>query len=281
MKPKEILYLLGFKPKQKTFGYSVNHFDLSSDGPVDYAQWLHPGETKKVLTQSSVDELRRFLKAGDVAIDIGAHTGDTSIPMALAVGKSGCVLALEPNSYVFEVLKKNCELNPEKTNIVPLNFAATSIDGNFVFEYSDSGFCNGGFHEGISKWIHGHAFLLDVEGKNLHNFLKREYSDMIPRIRYIKIDAEGYDFTILQSLRGLLSECRPFVKAEVFKRTGRELRIKMYQFLRNLEYEIYRVENESKYRGNPLREKDLTKWRHYDIFCIPAEVSSKNQVATE
>ena len=83
MKPKEILYLLGFKPKQKTFGYSMNHFDLCSDGPVDYAQWLHPGETKKVLTQSSVDELRRFLKAGDVAIDIGAHQFSLRCPREL------------------------------------------------------------------------------------------------------------------------------------------------------------------------------------------------------
>jgi FkbM family methyltransferase len=281
MKPKEILYLLGYKPKSQKFGYTISHFDFPVDGPVDYAQWLHPGETKKVLTQSSVDELRRFLKTGDVAIDIGAHTGDTSIPMALAVKKSGCVLALEPNPFVFDVLKKNCELNPEKTNIIPLKFAATPGDGNFVFEYSDSGFCNGGLHEGISKWIHGHAFQLQVVGKNLRNFLQKEHPSLIPRIRYIKVDAEGYDFTILQSLRSLLSECRPFVKAEVFKRTRSELRIKMYQLLRNLEYELYRVENESNYRGDRLSEQDLTKWRHYDIFCVPAELSPKIEVARE
>jgi FkbM family methyltransferase len=271
VKPKEILYLLGFKPKAQKFGYSIGHFDFPDDGRIDYAQWLHPGETKKTLTQESVDELRKFLKPGDVAIDIGAHTGDTSIPMALAVGKSGCVLALEPNSYVFEVLKKNCELNPGKTSIIPLNFAATSADGNFVFEYSDSGFCNGGLHEGISKWIHGHAFLLDVEGKNLHNFLQREYSALIPKIRYIKVDAEGYDFTILQSLSGLLSSCKPYIKAEIFKKTSRPYREKMYRFLVNLGYEIYRVENEANYRGVVLREQDLSKWRHYDVFCVPSE----------
>ena len=34
---------------------------------------------------------------------IGAHIGDTTLPIALAAGKKGFVLALEPNPYVFHV----------------------------------------------------------------------------------------------------------------------------------------------------------------------------------
>ncbi len=270
MKAKDIFFLLGLRPRPRTYGYTVNTFNLPGEGPVEYAQWNHPNETRKVLTQSSVDELRRFLKPGDVAIDVGAHTGDTSIPMALSIGKSGCVLALEPNPYVFAVLRKNSGLNQEKTNVIPLNFAATSTDGEFTFEYSDAGFCNGGLHEGISKWKHGHAFQLKVTGKNLPDFLHREHSGLIPRIRFIKVDAEGYDFTILQSLSALIAGVKPYIKAEVFKRTDRASRVKMYQFLVNLGYEIYRVESDSNYRGERLHENDLTSRRHYDIFCVPA-----------
>ena len=269
MKPKEILFLLGLKPAPRTFGYTINTFHLPSHGTVEYAQWLHPNEKKKVLTQASVVELKRFLAPGDVAMDIGAHTGDTSLPMALAVGKSGCVLALEPNPYVFTILKKNSELNQDKTNIIPLQFAATPVDGEFEFEYSDAGFCNGGFHEGVSRWKHGHAFRLKVQGKNLQGFLQREYPGLIPRIRFIKVDAEGYDFTILQSISGLIAKNKPYIMAEVFRRTDRELRLKLYHFLTGLGYAVFRVESEANYHGQRVEEGNLTKWPHYDIFCMP------------
>jgi FkbM family methyltransferase len=51
-----------------------------------------------------VDFYQRFLTKGAVAIDIGAHTGDTTVPMALAAGNTGLVLAFEPNQYVYKIL---------------------------------------------------------------------------------------------------------------------------------------------------------------------------------
>lgn len=271
MKLKEIIYLLGFKPKPKTFGCEIKVFDLPKDGPVQYAQWLHPSETKKTVSQESVDELRRYLDPGDIAIDIGAHTGDTTIPIAIAVGKSGCVLALEPNKYVFPVLKKNSELNPDKTNIIPLMFAATPTGGTFEFEYSDSGFCNGGLHEGISKWRHGHAFKLEVEGRNLQSFLDKAYPDLVSKIRYVKVDAEGYDCTIIQSIANLISRYKPYIKAEVFKKTNHAQRRTLYDTILIHGYDIHKVDSDSSYLGELIGEEDMTRWDHFDIFCVPRE----------
>jgi FkbM family methyltransferase len=183
VKAKELFYMIGLRPKAQTYGFEIKTFDLAEDGKIQYAQWLHPRETPKQITQESVDELRRFLSPSDVAIDIGAHSGDSTIPMALAVGKSGCVLALEPNSYVFPVLAKNAELNPDKTHIIPLPFAATPEDAELTFQYSDSGYCNGGQFDQISRWSHGHAFELRVQGKNLLRFLQKSKPELIPKIR--------------------------------------------------------------------------------------------------
>ncbi|MGH7704163.1 MAG: FkbM family methyltransferase [Gemmatimonadales bacterium] len=269
MRPKEILYLLGLRPRPRSYGYEIQTFDLPVDGLVQYAQWLHPGETRKYLSQEFIGALRRFLAPGDVAIDIGAHTGDTTVPIALAVGKAGCVLALEPNRYVFPVLQRNSELNPEKTNIIPLMLAAAPSDGVFEFEYSDAGFCNGGFHEGISRWRHGHAFKLKVQGRNLLALLQAEYPALVPRVRYLKVDAEGYDFAILRSLEGLIAERRPYLMAEVFNRTGAEQRRQMYRFLAGHGYRVYRVEDPANYRGALIQEDDMTTWRQFDVFCVP------------
>ena len=138
------------------YGFQVKSFDLIDDGKVDYAQWLHPYEQPRVISQSNVNFYKNYAKPGSLVIDIGAHTGDTTVPMSVAVGKNGTVLALEPNPYVYKILLKNAELNKDKTKIIPLNFAATDSDGEFEFNYSDASFCNGGFFQKIQNQNHGH-----------------------------------------------------------------------------------------------------------------------------
>src|SRR5262245_27638099 len=86
------------------FGRELRTFDLADDGRVEFAQWLHPFDRPTVISQASVDGVRRFVQPGDFAIDIGAHSGDTTVPMALAAGSTGCTLALEPNPHVFKIL---------------------------------------------------------------------------------------------------------------------------------------------------------------------------------
>lgn len=261
--------MLGLRPKPRTYGFTVRVFDLPHEGRVEYAQWLHPSETPKAMTQEAVNELRRFLHPGDFALDIGAHTGDSTLPMALAVGTTGCVLALEPNPFVFPVLAQNAQLNPTKTRIVPLSFAATPTEGDFVFEYSDPGFCNGGRHEGISKWRHGHAFPLTVHGQNLETYLRAHYRHLLPKLRYIKVDAEGYDYTILTTLSRLIAEYTPYIKAEVYKHTNRSQREQLWQFLRRYHYTVYRVEHDSHSQCDIVEVADVMRWRHFDIFCTP------------
>jgi FkbM family methyltransferase len=270
MKAKELFYMIGLRPKAQTYGFEIKTFDLGTDGKVEYAQWLHPRETPKQITQESVDELRRFLSPGDVAIDIGAHSGDSTIPMALAVGKSGCVLALEPNSYVFPVLAKNAELNPDKTKIIPLPFAATPEDAELIFQYSDSGYCNGGQFDNISRWSHGHAFELRVQGKNLLKFLQASHADLIPKIRYIKVDAEGNDEAVIHSISELLSRHKPFLRIEMYRKLNEEQRQSLYRAVTSLGYELHRILSEENYRGEVIRENELSRWKHFDALCVPA-----------
>jgi len=61
VKLKELPYFLGLQPGPKTYGHKIKQFDLPGDGSIEYAQWLHPHETEKEITQQSVDELRKFL----------------------------------------------------------------------------------------------------------------------------------------------------------------------------------------------------------------------------
>jgi len=273
VKVKEFFHLLGLKPQPKTFGFVIEAHELPKEGRVEVARWLHPGAYRAAPPQAVVDQLRRFLRAGDVAIDIGAHTGDTAIPIALAVGPSGLVLALEPNPYVFPVLERNAALNPGKTSIMPLMFAAMRADGFYEFQYGEAGYCNGGFHEGMSKWQHGSAFKVRVEGKNLQNLLTQRHADLIPRLRFIKVDAEGFDLPILETLEGLIRGQRPYLQVEMFdlRKSAPAYRLKLYDFLVGHGYEVRRKESDENVLGDLITPENLLRWNVYDVFCLPKE----------
>jgi len=275
LRAKEFIYLLGLKPKPKTFGFVIEALDLTGDGRIEVARWLHPGAYRIVpaQVQAAVDQLRRFLRAGDVAIDIGAHVGDSTIPIALAVGASGAVLALEPNPYVFPVLERNASLNRDKTNILPLKFAAMRADGSYEFQYGDEGYCNGGFHEGMSKWLHGSAFKVQVEGKNLPTFLRRTHADLIPRLRFIKVDAEGFDLAVLETLEDLIWSRRPFLQVEMFslRKSTPVYRLRLYDFLVGHGYHVHRMPGNENFLGDLVTPGNLMRWNVYDVFCVPKD----------
>jgi len=275
LKAKEFIYLLGLKPKPQTFGFVVEAHNLARDGRIEVARWLHPGAYRiaAVQVQAAVDGLRRFLRAGDVAIDIGAHTGDTTIPIALAVGSSGVVLALEPNPYVFPVLERTAALNPDKTNIVPLNFAAMRTDGSYEFQYGEAGYCNGGFHEGMSKWLHGSAFTVQVQGRNLPAFLEETHADLIPRLRFIKVDAEGFDLAVLQTLERLIRSRRPYLQVEMFslRKSTPAYRRQLYDFLVGHGYAVHRMNGSENFLRELVTPANLMQWNVYDVFCVPKD----------
>jgi len=52
-------------------------------------------------------------RKGDLAVDIGANIGDTTVPMALVAGSEGMVLGFECNPVIFEILAVNEKLNPK------------------------------------------------------------------------------------------------------------------------------------------------------------------------
>ena len=272
MKLKDLPRAFGFGSAPREYGHEILTFPLPGIGGVRFARWLHPGETPKTITRDSVDALRSFLREGDVAVDIGAHTGDSTLPIALAVGASGAVFALEPNPYVFRVLEVNASLNTSAARIVPLMFAAMPADGEFEFEYSDSGYCNGGFHEGLSRWTHGHFSTLRVAGRNLAAYLREHAAADLARLRYIKIDTEGFDRAVVRSLADLLRTRRPYLKAEIYKHLPEAERAGFHADLRGLGYRVFKC-GDVEYRGEELGPADLSRWKHFDVFAVPEELA--------
>lgn len=254
------------------YGYKIISFTLPVDGKVEYAQWLNPLERMKEITQSRVNFFKQFVKPGDLAIDIGAHTGDTPVPISLAAGKSGKVLALEPNPYIFKILEVNASLNRDKGNIVPLCFAATAEDGEFFYSSSEASFNNGGISQTQSqahgKFSMGHK----IKGVNLEKYLNTNYRDELTKLAFIKIDTEGYDVEVLKSIDNLIGRYKPVVIFECFGELDKTQREALFDSISKHGYKLsYFKEFEEGTQTLQLTRDDMMKWKHFDICAVPVK----------
>lgn len=254
------------------YGYRLKSFSLEDFGDVEYAQWEHPFEGEKEITNSQVSFFSEFLADGGFAVDIGAHTGDTTVPMALAAGASGAVLGLEPNPYVFKILKKNAELNQESTCIIPECYAATETPGTYTFQYSDASFCNGGYLDHIESNNHKHHFELEVEGRNLSRELEDRFADWLPKWQLLKVDAEGYDKDIIKSLSGILKKYQPAMLVECYKRLTIDERHDLYDVITQLGYDLYYIAGfEKNAEKILLNAASMLDRKHFEMLALPKQ----------
>jgi FkbM family methyltransferase len=261
------------KLKQKRtfheYGYDIKTFEVEGIGKVEYAQWQHPFEQPKSITTSNVNFYKKLAKRGGMIVDVGAHTGDTTVPMALAVGKEGLVVALEPNKYVYKILEKNASLNRNHTNIVPLCFAATKEDGDVVFNYSDASFNNGGFLSEIHAKNHHHDYTLTVTGKNLEKYLSNNFSQQLPNLELLKVDAEGYDKEILKTIPNILDRYKPNLMVECYKRLDENERHELFDIINGHGYNLYYLENFEENGNKVLVErKNMTDRKHFEMLAV-------------
>lgn len=251
------------------YGFEINKFQLNNLGVVEYAQWLHPFDRPKIISDSNIKFYQKLSTKGGMIIDIGAHTGDTTVPMALAVGREGMVLGLEPNKYVFKILEKNATLNLDKTNIKPLCFAATENEGNFLFNYSDASFCNGGFLSQIKNKKHRHNFTLDVVGKNLQDYLFKEHNDDLVKLDLIKIDAEGYDKEIIKTIPEILNNFKPNLMIECYKKLTIDERNDLFDIVDTHGYQLYFLDDFEVFdKLEKIGRENMMDKKHFEMLAI-------------
>ena len=253
----------------KEYGFELKKFQIDNIGEVEYAQWQHPFENPKEISKSNVQFYEKLSKKGGMIVDIGAHTGDTTVPMALAVGKEGVVLGIEPNKYVYKILEKNAELNKNLTNIVPLCFAATAEDGNFTFNYSDASFCNGGFLSEIENGNHNHNYTLNVVGKNLQDFLINDFKKNLDNLSLIKIDAEGYDKEILKTIPDILENYKPALMIECYKKLNQAERDELFDVVTGYGYQLFYLENFEMFEKlEEIQKQNMSDIKHFEILAL-------------
>jgi FkbM family methyltransferase len=175
----------------------------------DYTQrkaWLRSFETKEIKF------LQKWLRPGDIAVDVGANVGLLTIPMANAAGEKGQVFAFEPIKENVRSLQSNLDVN-DLRNVVLTNCAVGSFDGNIRLsaEHHSSDQSSGFFHRATESEAG-----IEVKQIRLDNHFKNILQGD-DEIRIMKIDVEGMEIDVLDGL-GDLFDCKKIsaVMFEVF-----------------------------------------------------------------
>ena len=256
----------------KEYPSLINQYHLEKDGPIDFAEWDNPLTTPLGLKQETVDFFRKFVKEGDLVIDIGANIGDTTVPMGLAAGKSGLALGFDPNPYVFKILTENTRLNKDKLNIQALPFAISVREEEFYFISSEASFVNGGISP-TKESRHGKfVYPEKIKGVQLMNFLEKNYVNWLPKLSFIKVDTEGYDKEILKSIADLIAKYKPVIVAESFGKNTDAEKMELFEIIAQHGYKIFYFDDfDSTAEVIPVKTKEeMTKWRKtVNIYAVP------------
>lgn len=248
----------------------IDTFKLGEFGNIQFANWLNPLVLPKELGLASVRFFQKFLKEGDVALDIGANIGHMSIPMALAAGRTGQVFAFDPNPVVFKILNQNAGLNPGQANIRPCNVAVTKEESLFYYHSSEASFNNGGISpEPVSR--HGKYCLPDrIKGIVLADFLASELPGGLEKIRLIKIDTEGYDMEIVKSILPVIRATRPVLISECFGRLPDEQKKDYFRLLREEGYSLTYFSDFSDAASEVpiVQAEGMLQWKHFDFYAV-------------
>jgi FkbM family methyltransferase len=136
------------------------------------------------------DAMRRWLRPGDVFVDVGANIGYFSLTAARIVGPSGKVIAVEACPSTFAALQANVQRNGYR-NVRCVNVAAHDHSGSITI-YSGK---DGNIGSASLMRAYGHAEI--VPCAPLTEILTAEE---LTRARFIKIELEGAEAAVLHGI---------------------------------------------------------------------------------
>ena len=154
------------------------------------------------------DELFRILRPVSVFIDVGAHIGRYSFPVARFVGEDGIVVAIEPDPVSFRALLMGVELNGLR-NVLALNVALGDREGKAAL---------------CQKFVTATSSIVEINGCRRFVEVPLRRLDSIvdglglKRVDVIKIDAEGAEVQVLRGGVKTIMRFRPFIVVEVRNR---------------------------------------------------------------
>ena len=205
-----------------------NYLFPSSD--THFERWMLYGEYQAKQRNALFNYMEERRKV-EYIVDVGGHVGLWSRPM-IQRANTRYIWAFEPNSSVRECYVMNMSRFDNYT-IYPIALGDKNTKGYLNVEKDNSGNTN------IDPIKSG-----DTEIKTLDSF-------NLKQIDYMKVDAEGYEYNIVQGAKETIERCKPFVHLEMKTKRMRHTNKDYTKLLNTMNYkEVFRIGAEVLYDYN-------------------------------
>lgn len=153
-----------------------------------------------------IEVFKQFLRPGMLALDIGAHIGTHTIPMARMVSPGGVVVSFEPQRIPHQILCANATLNALDNIYAYRAFVGARSGVGHSAEYNPRAESNYGAISAGKYWNEG-MLLSDVP------MLTVDELDL-PACHFMKLDIEGEEPNALLGALGTIKRFKPAIYLE-------------------------------------------------------------------
>ena len=180
--------------------------------------------------EDEIKFLRRLLKPGQQAIDIGANFGVYALSMARTVGPTGRIFAFEPASGTAELLELSAAANAF-AQVVLDRRALSAASGTARLSLHQNSELNA-----LVRGTPGPGATEEVAVTTLDECMETYgWHD----IDFVKIDAEGEEAAILKGGARFFSQQSPLIQYEI--KAGKDLHMELVDGFAALGYRSYRL----------------------------------------
>lgn len=211
---------------------------------IDFSIFLLGG-----FEPTTLKNYRRWVKPGDVVLDIGANIGAHTLPLAALVGDGGRVLAFEPTAFAFHKLQANILLNPRlgrtihALQMMLVADASAPLDAEIFSSWPLTD------EEGLHEQHRGQ--LMSTTGATSASLDQVLRELAIDRVDFVKLDVDGHESEVIRGARESLAKFRPGVLVELapYLFDGKPAAFEgLIDCFRSLDYSLQEVNS-----GRPLR----------------------------
>ena len=240
-------------------------FGMGAAGTANYWRERHQSGDVPEYEDILAEVFSRLLSSGDTVVDIGVNVGRHFTRFHEIVGERGRVIGFEPvpdfAAHSRALVGPTAEIREKALSDAP-------GVGEFLFMTKAVG--ESGFRERASEGDRGakpiqvEISTLDAETVNL------------PSLRYIKIDTEGHELSVLRGGRETLRRFRPYISVEWGEPT--------YTLYGHDMFSLFELASEMKYSisdlfGNIVSSREewsrVSDQSYWDYFLVPSEKISE------
>lgn len=136
---------------------------------------------------------------GEIAVDVSAHTGLWTLPLAKRILSAGHVYAFEPEPATFSALNRNVKLN-HLTNVTTFPFALTDRESDRLFYIRQNTELHSFFDVTVEPYNQALEKSIVVKTHRLDTLVSQ---GLIRPPTFVKIDVEGAELEVLKGLQGI------------------------------------------------------------------------------